>query len=76
MANTASKRERVPLPARSNPTLDPAASPQAALHGTSARTVTENEIRLRAYQFYLERGETPGDEIADWVRAEQELLRR
>ena len=31
------------------------------------------EIRLRAYEIYLERGDLPGDEIDDWLRAEREL---
>lgn len=31
------------------------------------------EIALRAYQIYLERGCTAGDAMQDWLRAEQEL---
>jgi len=31
------------------------------------------EIRLRAYEIYLERGSLPGSELDDWVRAEHEL---
>jgi hypothetical protein len=34
---------------------------------------TQEEIALRAYHIYLERGSTPGDELADWLRAEREL---
>jgi hypothetical protein len=34
----------------------------------------EEQIRLRAYQFFLERGGVPGDPVADWVRAEQDLI--
>jgi Protein of unknown function (DUF2934) len=34
-----------------------------------------DEIRLRAYQIYLERGGLPGDEIDDWLLAERELSR-
>lgn len=32
------------------------------------------EIALRAYQIYLERGGAPGGELEDWTRAERELL--
>jgi Protein of unknown function (DUF2934) len=32
------------------------------------------EIALRAYQIYLERGGAPGRELEDWTRAERELL--
>jgi hypothetical protein len=34
------------------------------------------QIRERAYQFYLERGNTPGHENEDWLRAESEILAR
>ena len=34
----------------------------------------QEEIALRAYQIYLERGGTPGNELEDWTRAERELL--
>jgi hypothetical protein len=29
-------------------------------------------IRERAYELYLERGDSPGDEVEDWLRAERE----
>lgn len=35
---------------------------------------TQEEIALRAYHIYLERGGVPGDPTEDWLRAEQELL--
>jgi Protein of unknown function (DUF2934) len=31
------------------------------------------EIRLRAYEIYLERGSLPGNELDDWLQAEHEL---
>ncbi len=34
---------------------------------------TQEEIALRAYHIYLERGSTPGNPFEDWLRAEQEL---
>jgi Protein of unknown function (DUF2934) len=34
---------------------------------------SEEEIRLRAYHRYLERGGGDGGEVDDWVHAEQEL---
>lgn len=40
---------------------------------TSDGGPTEDEIRRRAYEIYLERGEGPGDPQEDWRRAEQEL---
>ena len=34
---------------------------------------TPEEIRQRAHEIYLARGGTPGNELEDWLRAEQEL---
>jgi hypothetical protein len=34
----------------------------------------EVKIRERAYQLYLERGSTPGNENEDWLTAEREIL--
>jgi hypothetical protein len=36
----------------------------------------DEEIRRRAYEIYLERGEQPGREIDDWLQAESELEHR
>jgi Protein of unknown function (DUF2934) len=34
------------------------------------------EIALRAYEIYLERGGAPGNALDDWTRAERELLEK
>jgi hypothetical protein len=31
------------------------------------------DIALRAYEIFVERGEGPGDDLSDWLLAEQEL---
>lgn len=36
-------------------------------------SLREEEIRRRAYEIYLGRGEEPGHEIEDWLEAEREL---
>ena len=33
----------------------------------------EKEIKRRAYEIYLERGEEPGRDLEDWLQAEREL---
>ena len=33
----------------------------------------EEEIKRRAYEIYLERGEEPGRDLEDWLHAEREL---
>ena len=35
----------------------------------------QEEIRRRAYEIYLERGEQPGCDLDDWIQAERELQR-
>ncbi len=36
-------------------------------------TISEDDVRFRAYELYLQRGATPGNELADWLQAEREL---
>jgi hypothetical protein len=36
----------------------------------------DDEIRRRAYEIYLERGSTPGNEHDDWVLAERQVRER
>ena len=36
----------------------------------------EDEIRLRAYELYEQRGYTPGYDHQDWFTAEREILAR
>ena len=33
----------------------------------------EQQIRIRAYEIYLQRGGQPGNELEDWLQAEGEL---
>ena len=40
--------------------------------GAGSESSTET-IRLRAYEIFLARGATHGDDLADWFRAEREL---
>ena len=35
--------------------------------------ITEEDIRARAYEIYLERNGQPGDPVEDWLQAEAEL---
>jgi len=37
------------------------------------RAVSENDVRLRAYELYLQRGSSPGNDVGDWLEAEREL---
>jgi len=35
---------------------------------------THDEIELRAYQLYVERGGADGEDLGDWLQAERELI--
>ena len=35
---------------------------------------TQEEIALRAYHIFLERGGMPGNELEDWIEAERQLV--
>ena len=54
--------------------LEPqATSTQAETGEVSVGNVGDEQIRLRAYEIYLECGEQPGRELDDWLQAEREL---
>jgi len=36
----------------------------------------EDEIRRRAYELFLQRGQEPGNEADDWLAAEREVMQR
>jgi len=51
-------------------------SPQTSgNHPGRKRKVSSDNIRVRAYEFYIERGQEPGREVEDWLRAERELMK-
>jgi len=60
-----------------NETLEVRASPTQlhAVNTSANHTPSREEIRLRAYEIYLERGGVPGNELDDWLQAEGELER-
>jgi hypothetical protein len=51
-------------------TSSPTVKKSSAVNGHPTR----EEIALRAYEIFLERGGAPGNELEDWTRAERELL--
>ena len=42
---------------------------------TDPPAITDEQVRLRAYEIYLARGRErgPGDRLSDWLRAKQQL---
>ena len=88
MGSTAA-RQQTPFPATQNADLkQPTISEDKQIARTQERTslpasqrvepeqptISEDAVRLRAYEFYLERGGIPCDEVSEWVQAERELL--
>lgn len=51
-------------------------APGDAVAARPAGEPTDEDIRARAYEMYLERGGQHGLDFDDWVRAERELRRR
>jgi hypothetical protein len=62
-------------PKRSESTGPQSISSLATETGQSSmgNTKREEEIRRRAYEIYLERGQQPGGELDDWLKADREL---
>lgn len=59
------------------PADDPSDESTSEMHESSMQAEpSDEEIRLRAYQRYLERGGGHGLEFEDWVEAERELRTR
>jgi Protein of unknown function (DUF2934) len=48
--------------------------PSASQPQTSEGRPTHDEIELRAYQLYVERGGGDGNDVEDWLQAERELV--
>lgn len=53
-----------------------AAAAEAAHGADDEDGPTDDEIRARAYEIWLERDKAPGDPVADWLQAERELRER
>jgi hypothetical protein len=43
---------------------------------TAESSPTHEEIELRAYQIYIERGGAHGQDVEDWLQAERELVEK
>ena len=61
-------------PKRNGSTERHATPTQAATgHASAGNAAREEDIRRRAYEIFLERGELPCREVDDWLQAEREL---
>ena len=47
---------------------------ESSFHDESSQDLSEDPIRLRAYQLYEERGCEPGYDLDDWLQAEAEIM--
>jgi hypothetical protein len=54
--------------------LSTSTSSPSASQTFSFTPALEEKIRLRAYEIYLRRGATAGNELDDWLRAESEII--
>jgi hypothetical protein len=60
-------------PPQSKTVANPKSSPVATMPGP---VPSQDRIRERAYELYETRGRTHGQDEQDWLRAEQEIIRR
>ncbi len=89
MGRTAARQQQIPIPTTQDAELkhpaikekyqSAASQPRSPFPAPQKvepkqRTVTEDDVRLRAYEIYLRRGDNPGDDVGDWLQAERELL--
>ena len=66
------------LSSRSEGHQDSETQATSGLHGGADKASTEDpprldEIRIRAYEIYIERDGQPGDELSDWLQAKREI---
>jgi hypothetical protein len=52
--------------------IEAASNPAATWEVPVGNSAPDEEIRRRAYEIYLGRGEQPGRELDDWLQAERE----
>ena len=59
----------------SAPATETVVTPPAA-DGNGTAVPSAEMIRLRAYEVFLARNGTPGDELSDWLTAEREIMEK
>jgi hypothetical protein len=67
----APKAQTVPKPNAAGPK-----NPTAKISMVPSVVLSQDKIRARAYELYESRGREPGQDEQDWLRAEQEILKR
>jgi DUF2934 family protein len=62
--------------ASSGLTETPMAAPAPATNGNGGAAPSAEMIRQRAYEVFVARAGTPGDELSDWLLAEREIMEK
>lgn len=63
------------MPSTDEPTNDSRSATSQSMvseQGQTDATASDERIRERAYELYIERGARPGDGVGDWLQAERE----
>ncbi len=60
--------------AGSGATETPIVAAAPAANGNGGTAPSAEMIRLRAYEVFVARGGTSGDELSDWLTAEREIM--
>jgi hypothetical protein len=58
---------------RTEKKADVIATPAAGNGNTGPASITHEDIAMRAYEIYQQRGVNPGSELDDWLEAERQL---
>jgi hypothetical protein len=72
---SAYKQEEMSMPpkGKKKPTKTWTTAAQMTEAPSEGNSMSQEKIRCRAYELYLEHGEQPGRELEDWLQAEREL---
>ena len=70
---TKTSTESVPAKAVSKPSKASASVKEEAKPKKSVKKVSDDDIRIRAYQIYLESGSKPNNDHNNWLQAQKEL---
>lgn len=66
---------RIPIPQTSEQREAPGENAEPVVDRSTESAANEEEVRTRAYEIYLSRGGSDGDEVSDWLSAEQQVRR-
>lgn len=74
--SSAMEAPRIPIPQSSERREAPDEYAEPTVDASTGAAQDDEEVRTRAYEIYLSRGGSDGDELSDWLSAEQQVRSR